>query len=536
MIKVSGIAAAPHHLAASLGAETLRQGGNAFDAAVVISLAIGVTQPYHSGLGGGCNSTFLTSAGEAAHVNARGPAPKDLTRALFLNSDGSPNYDLVKSGGLAVTVPSLVAGLVSLHEGRGKLPWRDLCSAVIPLAADGFSADFRLASVYENEGTRNKVARHGAESVFAKPVQEGDWIKQPQMARTLERLARNPRDFYEGEVAKQLVKTVQDNGGVLALDDLRGYQAELTPLYELEYRGWRVLTPGLPTVGSLQTQLALKILNRLSLENVGLNSVQHQHLIAEVVRATYAERAKVDSAEAAALMIKDEVAARLAAQIDPHRATIDFTQDEDAGTSCTSHFCVADREGNVVSQTQTIRSHFGSGVVDAETGVVLNDSVGDFSLRPGEVTTQGISYRGNYNLLEPSADPASSQSPIIAIHKESGDIIAAGAAGGGRIVSATLHTLVNQIDFAMDARLAVALPRVHSHGPTTYVEAENATRSGLEALGHQVEVFAPAGIAQTIRRRGDVWEGGADGRGPGGVAEVVEQSDSKMTVRRYGYD
>ena len=514
----------------------MQRGGNAFDAAVAVSLAIGVIQPYHSGLGGGCNSTFLTSAGEAAHINARGPAPQKLTRDIFLNADGSPNYTLAKSGGLAVTLPSLVAGLTTLHKGRGKLPWHDICSSVIPLVAEGFTADFMLAKVYNHKETRDKLAKYGEESIFATPIREGQRVTQPHMARTLERIAQNPRDLNEGDIAKQLVATVQRNNGVLSLDDLRRYQPELTPLNELEYRSWHVLAPGLPTVGSLQTQLALKILRHFSLANIGPNSVQHQHLMAEVVRATYAERAQVDSAEAAAAMIEDKLAKHLAAGIKLERSSSTFTRNKDTGTSCTSHFCVADSDGNVVSQTQTIRSHFGSGIVDAETGIVLNDSVGDFSLRPGEVTTQGIRYRGTYNLLERGTDPASSQSPLIAIHKDSGDVIAAGAAGGPRIVSATLHALVNQIEFDMDAQLAVALPRAHSHGSTTYVEAENARSDSLKALGHQVEVFTPAGIAQTIRRRGDSWEGGADPRGPGGVAAVLETEEGKTTVRRYGYD
>ena len=291
-----------------------------------------------------------------------------------------------------------------------------------------------------------------------------------------------------------------------------------------------MLAPGLPTIGSLQTLLTLQILDRFPLRSFGLSSVRGQHLIAEAVRATYAERAKVDSNEAASSVADASVAERLAAEVNLERASTNATRDQDEHT-CTSHFCVADAEGNVVSQTQTIRSHFGSGIVDRETGIVLNDSVGDFSLRPGEVTTQGIRYAGRYNLLTPGAEPASSQSPVIALQPETGDIIAAGAAGGPRIVSATVQALVNQVDFGLDAQLAVALPRIHSHGPVTYLEPNSPWGEGLTSLGHQVETFTPAGIAQTIRRRAGSWEGGTDPRGPGGVSVVL----SGKGLRTYGY-
>ncbi len=523
-----GIVAAPHNLAATLGTSILQSGGNAFDAAVTVALAIGVTQPYHSGIGGGCNITYLTNSSDSGHINARGPAPKQLHRDIFLKED-IVDYSLVQAGGLAVTIPSFIAGLSDLHLGRGKLPWEQVCSAVIPLASEGFRADFALEAVYNNARTREKLARYAQKSIFAKPVVSGQHICQEQLAKTLSLIAKNPRAIYEGDLAQQLVDTVQRNGGVLSLDDLANYKPQLTPLNECQYRDWRVLAPDLPTVGSVQTQLALNILNQFSLAQLGLCSVQHQHLIAEVVKATYLERAKLASNQEASAMIGEEISKRLAAEINLEKARVASFEDEPTTESCTSHFCVADSEGNVVSQTQTIRSHFGSGIIDPVSGIVLNDSVGDFSLKPGDLTTQGIRYQGTYNLLEPNAEPASSQSPLIALHPN-GDIIAAGAAGGPRIVSATLQALVNQIDFDMSAQLAVTLPRVHSHGPVTNVETEDTVAIALQDLGHATEIAGSAGIAQSISRRSGHWIGGADPRGPG----AVSVTDGK-TVKTYGY-
>lgn len=531
-----GIVAAPHSRAAEVGGDVLRRGGNAFDAAVAVALAIGVTQPYHSGIGGGCNITFLMASGEAGHINARGPAPARLDRNLFLGDDGRPDYLRVAAGGLAVTVPSFVAGLDTLHRGRGRLSWSDVCLAPQPLAAEGYPADFMLARVYSGADIAEKVAQHGRGSPFAEPFLEGQSVTQPAMARTLAAIARDPRAVYEGDIGRHLVAAAQRSGGVLEPGDLAGYRPEATPLHETHYRGWRVLAPGLPTVGALQTLLALQILDRFPLDGSGPTSVRHLHLVAEAVNAGYGLRADLeDAATASTLLIDPAVADRLAARIRSGRPRPLEVPEAPPDESCTSHFCVADGEGNVVSQTQTVRSHFGSGVIDPETGVVLNDSVGDFSLQPGETTAQGIRYRGSYNLVAPGAEPASSQSPLIAIHPESGDIIAAGAAGGPRIVSATVQALVNQIGFGLDARLAVALPRVHSHGPVTELEANQGVPvQGLQELGHRVEHLAQAGIAQTIRRRSGVWEGGADPRGPGGSVIVLKSGDG-ITLRGYGH-
>lgn len=520
MSKQLGVVAAPHSLATAVGAEVLYSGGNAFDAAVAVALAIGVAQPYHSGIGGGCNSTYLMANGEAGHINARGPAPQNLTRDRFLQVDGTPDHSLANIGGLAVTIPSFVAGLYQLHNGRGRLPWGDVCLAPQPLAADGFPADFMLARVYTSSSTADKVTRHSAATRLGQPIAEGEQVTQPEMAETLAAIARDPRVVYEGEIARQLVATVEKTGGVLTADDLANYQPTETQLHQIDYRDWQIFAPGLPTIGSLQMLLALQILQQFELGQLTPGSPEHLHLVAEAIRGTYALRAEMESNAEAATIADPAYAQGLAAAIRPDQ--VHPTHFAAVGTnSCTSHFCVADSNGNVVSQTQTVRSHFGCGVIDPETGIVLNDSVGDFSLQPGQITTQGIRYQGNYNLVTPGAEPASSQSPLIARHPATGDLIAAGAAGGPRIVSATVQGVINQIDFGMTPEAATAFPRIHTHGPVTNVEPESDAAEALVALGHQVERMAPVGIMQTIRRQADQWTGGADPRSPGQAVVVI---------------
>lgn len=530
-----GIVAAPHYLASQAGATILQQGGNAVDAAVAVSLAIGVVQPYHSGIGGGCTITYRLADGETqGAIDARGPAPQQLTRALFFDEHDDPDYERVQTGALASVLPSMVGGLHALHAAHGRLSWEQICAPPQLLARDGFVADFMLANVYRHVHTRRKLEAHGGDSPLARPVREGELVIQPELANTLAALAEEPRSIYEGAVAQQLVTHMQRIGGVWQAEDLANYQPEQLVLRECVYRGWRVVAPGLPTIGAQQVLLILQMLEQFDLPALVPGSVEHLHLVAEALRVAYAARAALSSNAEGERIADPANATKLAALIRTDRA-LDFNDvlpANDAG-SCTSHFCVADADGNVVSQTQTVRSHFGSGVIDPASGIVFNDSAGDFSLRPGDVTTQGIQYNGTYNLLEPGAQPASSQSPVIAWNPQTGEMLAAGAAGGPKIVSATVQALINCIDFGMDARRSAGAPRVHCHGPVTSVEAGGRVAAELAARGHQVERVSQSGIMQMIRCVDGAWDGAADPRGPGGVASVVRQGDVRA-VRSYG--
>ena len=337
MTKQLGVVAAPHSLATAVGTEILQNGGNAFDAAVAISLAIGVAQPYHSGIGGGGNSTFRMADGTMGHINARGPAPQKLTREQFLRADGTPEHSRATIGGLAVTIPSLTAGLYRLHHGRGRLPWADLCLAPRPIATAGFPADFMLARVYSRRETVDKINRHPSGTALGQPIQEGEHVVQPQMGETLAAIAADPRAVYGGAIAHQLIATVERTGGVLALADLEAYQPQEVPLHQIAYRDWQIFAPGLPTIGSLQTLLTLQILQHHDLNQLQVGSPAHYHLLAEAIRGTYALRAQMESDAEAAKLIEARYAQQLAAAIQPdHVHPTHFT---DIRTdSCTSHF------------------------------------------------------------------------------------------------------------------------------------------------------------------------------------------------------
>ncbi|UCH24975.1 MAG: gamma-glutamyltransferase family protein [Trueperaceae bacterium] len=531
-----GVVAAPHHLASETGIEVLRRGGNAFDAAVAVSLAIGVVQPYHSGIGGGCSATYLTADGTRGSVGARGSAPQRLERSMFLGADGSPEHHLAHAGGLAVAVPALIRGLRALHDSRGRLPWREVCSAPVPLARDGFYTDFYMQRVSNRAPTVEKLARYAKSTPFERPLSEGEYLKQPQLAATLELLADDPDSLYTGEIGQAIVERVQDLGGVLSNSDLETYRPQHQALLEGSYRGWQILTPAVPTIGALQVMLSLQILDHFAIEELTPGSAEHLHLVAEALKLSYRARAGL-TGDADALSFADRRrAAALAKEITLERTT-PFAAHRNAldEGSCTSHFCVADADGNVVSQTQTVRNHFGSGVVEPTSGIVLNDMIGDFSLEVGGATDQGVRYR-DYNLLEPGAEPASSQSPVLALNPTTGDVVAAGAAGGPRIVSATLQALVNRIDFGMDLRACAGAARVHCHGPEVEVEPplDRAVSGRLEALGHRIRPEAGIAIMQIVERQGGSLAGAADPRGPGAATVLMRRGES-VYARSYGY-
>jgi gamma-glutamyltranspeptidase/glutathione hydrolase len=534
--KPVGVVATPHYLATEVGIGVLRDGGNAFDAAVAVGLAIGVVQPYHSGIGGGCSITYVTAEGQAGSIQARGRAPEGLDRSLLLEPTGTPDYERARTGPLAMVVPALVSGLHQVHEAHGQLSWQQVCLAPQPLARDGFLADFMLARNSGEPKTADKLKRFAAGTSLEESIREGRRLIQPAMSTTLVALADDPIALYTGEIAHKIASRVESLGGVLAASDLEAYQAQSHSLNEGSYRGWRILAPGTPTIGALQALLALQILDHFPLEDLAVGSAEHIHLLVEAIKLSYMARASIESDAEAIVLADRKQAKRLAAQIRRDR-TLPFEQfpvPSDLESS-TSHFCVADVEGNVVSQTQTIGGHYGSGIVEPETGIVLNNLVGDFSLQVGDVTTQGIRY-GHYNLLEPGLEPASSQSPLIALNSETGEMLAAGAAGGPKIVSATVQALVNCIDFGMNARGSANAPRVHCHGQD--VELESGLGGGLAAqledLGHSVRAVESIALMQIIRRTGGGWEGAADPRSPGSASTILQDGES-TPVHTYGY-
>ena len=532
----TGVVSSPHYLATQVGVNVLVDGGNAFDAAVGISLAIGVVQPYHSGIGGGGSITFLSKKGLTGCYQGRGSAPASLDRARFLDDDGSPDYVAARSGPVACVVPSLVQTLKMMHHDYGILGWKRIVESVVPLASEGFLADSFLAMRSGDADARRKIDSHKSSDLFADVVHEGHHILQPEMATSLGRIAADHNDVRNGSIAQALSGLVQQMGGVLSLADLEDYQPFKQQLVEGKYRQWRILAPATPTIGALQVLLSLQILQKFQLSDCLYGSSQHLHLVAEALKLSFVARGSLDSEGEAVSLGEYDKAVQMAECIKNDRALdVDRAYEQYDNESCTSHFSVADHEGNVVSQTQTIGGIFGSGVIDPVSGIVINNLIGDFSLREGDITTQGIRY-GNYNLCAPRLEPASSQSPIIAINQNDGQVLAVGAAGGPKIVSAVVQALVNFIDFGLGIKASVDAPRLHCHGQQVEVESGMSlgAQSQLRDMGHDVVMEERIALLQMIYKSASGWEGASDPRGPGRASVLIEE-DGHIVTRDFGY-
>ena len=532
----TGVVASPHYLATEVGIRLLAQGGSAFDAAVGVSLAIGVVQPYHSGIGGGGSIAYFTKQGLFGCYQGRGSAPALLKRSLFIEENDTPNYNLARNGSIACVVPALVPTLRLMHDAFGVLAWKTILDKVIPLAREGFLADKFMAKQTNNVDAREKIDSHANTGLFSEMIKEGQTILQPEMARTLSAISDDPNEVIDGPIAGSLSQTVKEVDGVLSVDDLKHYRPFEQNLVEGKYRQWRVLAPATPTIGALQVLLALQILGNFELSNCVPGSPEHLHLVAEALKLSFIARGSLDNEAEALSLSEPDKAADMAQLINSNKAldTETFYGQSDA-ESCTSHFSVADKEGNVVCQTQTIGGAFGSGIIDSTTGIVLNNLIGDFSLRVGDVTTQGIRY-GSYNLLKPGSEPASSQSPMIAINQETNEMLTVGAAGGPKIVSASVQALVNFIDFGMGTKGSVNAPRLHCHGRQLEVEPgiSVGVLARLREIGHDVVTVPHIALLQMIHKSTGGWEGASDSRGPGRASILIEDS-GHIVSRDFGY-
>jgi len=558
-----GAVATSHGLATDAGAEILAKGGNAFDAAVAASLATGVVESYYSQLGGATIITYKTAHATPEVVQARGKTPHKLRREMFLDGD-KVRHDLLDMGPLSVMVPSLLAGLCDLWRKHGRMAWDKLVAPAIRLASEGFCVDGFLSDYHRNDKVQEKLEKYGGPPfVLSKPyLEKGDLWVQKDLANTLSQIAEKGADvFYRGTLAEKIAHHLKKQGGVMEYSDLAEYYPDHLKPLSTTYRGWTVTAPPVPSVGGPQILQALSVLEGFSLQDMGFASSEYLHLLIETLKLTFMERAELPAEGITQDMVTREYGAALANRIDRHKA-MPFSPDQRKGAKSrgTSHFCVIDGEGNLVSVTQTVRDLFGSGVVIPGTGVLLNNLVADFIVKPhGKRSGQTI-REGTGNLVGPGLTPKSNKSPIVAYNEKTGAVIGIGAGGGPMIISGVLQVLINVIDFGMDLTNAQQAPRLHYHGDQVEVEGwiPGDVLSRLEAKGHDVRVFGgrarmrwaggkvadegppvarrvmPCIVQCVARDEKGEFDAAADPRGPGN-ALILGKYESGLWAERYGY-
>ena len=528
--------ASGHALATQAGMQILRAGGNAFDAAVAVSSTLSVVEPISSGLGGG--GFFLlhdAKSGKDVFLDARETAPESATPAAYLDKNGELDRDRAQNGPWSAGIPGLPAALVELASRYGKLPLKTTLATAIRIARDGFPVYARLETGY---GSRSKVMERypGTRAVFladGTPPKVGETLKQPDLARTLQLLAARGFDgFYRGDVARKLLAAVKAEGGRWTADELAGYQLRERAPLKFKYRGWNITTAPPPSSGGVALAEILQIAAGWDLQK--LDPAHRVHILVEAMRRAYRDRTiylgdpdfvKVPVAR----LTSPDYAAGLRATIHPDKATPSALlsgQPAPLEDDETTHFAIIDAQGNRVSATQTVNLLYGSGMVAPGTGVLLNDEMDDFALKPGTPNAFGV-MGFDANAPKTGKRMLSSMSPSF---MESPDqVIAIGAPGGSRIITEVLLGILGY-DAGLSAQQVAALPRFHHQWLPDVISAEAGaldadTVKALQAMGHVVNAGeSPWGNLQTVEwdRRSNTLSGGSDPRQPGGKAEVLD--------------
>jgi gamma-glutamyltranspeptidase / glutathione hydrolase len=534
VVAQNGMVVAQEGAAARIGVDVLQKGGNAVDAAVAVGFALAVTYPRAGNLGGGGFMVIHLANGKNAAIDYRETAPHGINDTSFLDAQGRADPQKSRNSALAIGVPGTVDGLALAEQkyGSGRFTLAELIAPAIALARDGIVVTD--ATVDTSPGPLSRLSRWPASArIFLKrdgtPLALGDRLVQSDLAETLQAVAHGgPRAFYEGPIAKKIADAVQKAGGVMTADDLKNYHAvERTPLSGL-YRGYGLVAMPPPSSGGVELIEMLNILEGYDLAHE--DAAQAVFLMVEAMKRAYADRAAFlgdpdKVAVPVARLISKDYAATERAGIDPNHAT-PASAIRGGGTvqpegRNTTHFSIVDRFGNAVANTYTLNFNYGVGLVADGTGVLLNNELDDFAVKPDSPNAYGlIGYAAN--APGPGKRPLSSMSPTIVL-KDGKPYLVTGSPGGSRIITAVLQVIVNVIDRHMGVADAVAAPRVHDQWLPDQVFAEpgvpDAVVSTLQARGDKVVTQPPFTEANSIEITPDgFFVGAADPRREGGTA------------------
>ncbi|HET7435954.1 MAG TPA: gamma-glutamyltransferase [Thermoanaerobaculia bacterium] len=495
-----GMVSSTSEIASRVGVDIMKKGGNAVDAAVAVGLALAVTWPSAGNLGGGGFMLVRKADGTVEALDYRERAPLAATRDMYLDEQGNVVKGRSTQGYKAVGVPGTVAGLALAHKRHGKLPWADVVEPARRLAFEGFPVSYHLARSLSFASTKTKMQPFAeSQRIFqrgGKPYEMGETFVQPDLAATLARIKKDPRDFYEGETAKMIVADMKANGGIVTAEDLRTYEPTIRQPLRTTYRGYEVITMPPPSSGGIALIEMLNILEAYDLKSMGWHSSLYVHTVVEAMRRAFADRAQfLGDTDFVKVPVKGLTSREYAAT---RRATIDATKatpSRDAGAGDpmgyespeTTHFTIVDGDGNIVSSTYTLNDSYGSGVTAKGTGLLLNDEMDDFTSKPGVPNDYQL-IQGEANAIQPKKRPLSSMTPTIVL-KDGKPFFAVGSPGGPTIINTVLQVVLNVIDFNMDIQEAIAAPRFHHQWLPDAIlweemDLQADTRAALEKMGH----------------------------------------------------
>jgi len=502
----NGMVVSAQHLASRVGVDVLKDGGNAVDAAVAVGYALAVVYPAAGNLGGGGFMTIQLADGRTTFLDFREKAPLAATANMYLDKDGNVIKGASTNGHLAVGVPGTVSGMELAREKYGTMKRAALIAPAIKYAQDGFVLD--QGDVDMLRTATDDFKKDAATGVIflnkGEPFAPGQKLVQKDLATTLKAISDKGEDgFYKGAVGAAIVASSQAGKGIITQADLDQYKTrELKPV-ECNYRGYGIVSAPPPSSGGVIICEILNVLEGYPLKEMGFRSAQSVHYQIEAMRHAYVDRNSYLGdpdfiKNPLERLLSKDYAAKLRAVIAPDKAGV--SKDIKPGVaphegSNTTHYSIVDKWGNAVSVTYTLNDWFGAKVTAAKTGVLLNDEMDDFTAKIGVPNMYGL-VQGEANAIQPGKRPLSSMSPTI-VTKDGKPVMVVGTPGGSRIITAVLHTIINVIDYGMNAQEAVDAPKFHQQWLPETTNVENFalspdTRKILEGMGHKFSGPQPA--------------------------------------------
>ena len=528
--KHNGVVVTRHYLATEVGSNILLDGGNAFDASISVAFALAVVNPSAGNIGGG-GFALLYDANKKTieSIDYRERAPKKAKEDMFLDENGNVIKDLSTSSFLASGIPGTVDGMFRIHKKYGSIPMKKLISPAINLAEKGFVLS-KFQAEYFNKN-RDKFSKNPeAKKIFVKENlwKKGDLFLQKDLAKTLRRISKYGKDeFYSGTTAKKIINYFQKNGGIFTEDDFINYQSSFKPPICSTFIEYKVCSMSLPSSGGIVLSQSLNILENFNLNSYEHNSLEYNRILTEAMRFSFADRSeflgdadfnnfdinRITSKKYAKSLSKIIEKSQSKIMIDTPGEYFDESEE-------TTHFSIIDSKGNAVSNTYTLNTAYGSGIIAKGTGILMNNEMDDFSIKPGFPNFFGL-VGSEANKVESKKAPLSSMTPTI-VFKDEKPFLVTGSPGGSTIISTVLQLLLNILIFDMEIDEASKAKRIHHQWKPDILFVENEKKvKNIDKLGFDTIYRERIGETHTILFQKDKYEGFADLRRPDGRAISV---------------
>ena len=528
VVGLEGMVVTQHYLASEVGEAILNKGGNAYDATIAVAFALAVVLPRAGNIGGGGFTVLYNSSDESFQsLDYREKAPLAASKNMYLDKNGEVISNLSTLGYKAIAVPGTVDGMWELHKRYGSMDWKELILPSIKLAKEGFKVSPLMAdTLNRNYESLSKFSETKKIFFQENPVKFNYLLIQEDLAKTLEKISNDGRNgFYRGEVARKIVADMKRNDGLISLDDLENYKSKWRKPLVNKYKNFEIITMPPPSSGGLHLIQMLNILESFDIKSLKHNSPSYVLLLNEVMKYAYADRSQYlgdpDYVDVPVnKLISKNYAENISKKISIDRVTqsddikagmyIDLESDE------TTHFSIADKFGNLVSTTYTLNSSFGSKVVIAKTGVLMNNEMDDFSSAPGVPNQFGL-LGEKFNEIQPSKRPLSSMTPTI-VFKNNSPFLIMGSPGGSRIITAVLQNFLNIAEFEMNLADSINKPRVHQqwYPDLLFLEKgfDELHAEKITELGQEVYFMNPGTALESIMIKNNYFYGYGDTRRP----------------------